>query len=98
MHIDHTLVETTTDLIKLASDKGEQLQASADQIQRLVCAELQHQGAPYSGVQRPYTAQLANVEEDLRMKSWLKRLPLQLSLSLGKQRIASRDPETILTH
>ena len=42
--VDHTLVETTADLIKLASDKEEQLQAmasSADQIQRLVRAELQ---------------------------------------------------------
>ena len=26
MHVDHTLVETTADLIKLASDKEEQLQ------------------------------------------------------------------------
>ena len=41
-HVDHTLVETTADLIKLASDKEEQLQASsANQIQRLIRVELQ---------------------------------------------------------
>ena len=45
------LSRNDTDLIKLASDKEEQLQASsADQIQRLVRAELQCQGAPHSGM------------------------------------------------
>ena len=57
-HVDHTLVETTADLIKLASDKEEQLQASsADQIQRLVRAELQR--AQAGGLRRPYSTPLA---------------------------------------
>ena len=64
-HIDHTLVETMADLIKLASDKEEQLQASsADQIQRLVRAELQHRGASHGGPRRPYAAQLADIEKE----------------------------------
>ncbi len=64
-HIDHTLVETTADLIKLASDKEEQLQASsADQIQKLVRAELQRQGAQATGIRRPYAAHLADIGEE----------------------------------
>ena len=62
VHVDHTLVETTADLIKLASDKEEQLQAnSADQIQRLVRAELQRAQAGRS--RRPYMTQLADISK-----------------------------------
>ena len=62
MHMLITLVETTADLIKLASDKEEQLQASsADQIQRLVHMELQQ--AQAGRLCRPYTMQLADISE-----------------------------------
>ena len=62
VHVDHTLVETTADLIKLASDKEEQLQArSADQIQRLIHVELQRVQA--GGSCRPYVTQLADVSK-----------------------------------
>ena len=61
-HVDHTLVETTADLIKLASNKQEQLQASStNQIQRLICAELQWVQA--GGSRRPYVMQLEDISE-----------------------------------
>ena len=75
VHVDHTLVETTADLIKLASDKEEQLLASsADQIQRLVCAELQR--AQAGGSCRPYTAQLADISEEEENGAVLSETPV----------------------
>ena len=73
--MDHTLVETTADLIKLASDKEEQLQASsADQIQRLVHAELQR--AQAGGLHRPYATQLADISEGEEGRAALSETPV----------------------
>ena len=74
-HVDHTLVETTADLIKLASDKEEQLQASsADQIQRLIRAELQWVQA--GGSCRPYATQLADISKGEENRAALSETPV----------------------
>ena len=96
VHVDRVLVETTADLIKLASDKEEQLQASsADQIQRLVCVELQRAQAGRS--HRPYAMQLADISEGEENAAVHSETPvLMAELRLSKLRIVLRVLETTL--
>ena len=94
VHVDHTLVETTADLIKLASDKEEQLQASsANQIQRLVHAELQR--AQVGGSCRPYVTQLADISKGEENEAALSETLVLIRLSQLK--IVSRVLETTPT-
>ena len=65
MHTDPTLCLSTAELIKLASDKEEQQQASrADQIQKLVRSKLQRHNAQLNNSHRQFTTQLADVKEE----------------------------------
>ena len=74
MHVDHTLVETTADLIQLASDKEEQLQASsADQIQRLIHVELQWAQAGRSQTSaKGKGLRLIELETKSRVRRWFQ--------------------------
>jgi hypothetical protein len=64
-HLDILSCHTSTDLINLAADRDEQLQASSiNNLTRLVRAELQRQGQLPSNARQQYGTQAANVEEE----------------------------------
>jgi hypothetical protein len=65
MHIDVTQCNTSAELIKLASDCDDQLQASSiNNLMRLIQAKMQRQNQQMPNPQRQFAAQIADLDEE----------------------------------